>query len=217
MKNHTLIASLGAASLAAAASASFTPHQQFANWYNAVNTAIGTTGGYYDPGTFANWTGTSSTTGTAGYGWEAFTVSVTNGTVAEVSGNLVFTSISSSSVMGVTFTFDRSTAVAPTASEGVYGFGLNISILPSGFDFIGIDANGASVANGPYANGFVGIVGSVTTPPAPTNPPLLNIVFDFQGGSTVTVTGTNYYMVPAPGAVALLGVAGIVGSRRRRA
>jgi hypothetical protein len=215
MKNLSLIASLGAASLVSAASASFTSYSQFANWYSATVTGISSTGGYYDPGTFSNWSGTS-TSGTAGFGWEAFTVTITNGTIANTAGNLVFTSTNTSTVMAVTFTFDRSSGVAPTATQGVYGFGLNVSILPSGSDWIGIDANGASVANGSYPNGFVGIVGTITTPAAPTNPPLTNIQFNFQAGSTVTVTGTNYYMVPAPGAVALLGAAGLVSTRRRR-
>lgn len=215
MKNFSLIATLGAASIVSAASASFTSYTQYNNWYSATLTGISTTGGYYDPGSFANWTG-NSTSGTAGYGWEAFSLTVSNGTVAFTSGNLEFTSTSTSTVMSVVFTFDRSTAVAPTATQGVYGFGLNMSILPSGADWIGIDANGASVANGSYPNGFVGIVGTVTTPAAPTNPPLTNIQFNFQAGSTVTVTGTQYYMVPAPGAVALLGAAGLVSARRRR-
>jgi hypothetical protein len=39
-------------------------------------------------------------------------------------------------------------------------------------------------------------------------------------GSTVSVSGTlsnfSYTAVPAPGALALLGAAGLVGSRRRR-
>jgi MYXO-CTERM domain-containing protein len=40
-----------------------------------------------------------------------------------------------------------------------------------------------------------------------------------SGSSTVNYTMTNfsYGAVPAPGAVALIGVAGLVGSRRRRA
>jgi MYXO-CTERM domain-containing protein len=38
-----------------------------------------------------------------------------------------------------------------------------------------------------------------------------------QPNTTITITDIYYGLVPAPGAVALVGVAGLVGSRRRRA
>jgi hypothetical protein len=37
------------------------------------------------------------------------------------------------------------------------------------------------------------------------------------GGQTVTASVTNFEQIPAPGAIALLGIAGVAGSRRRRA
>ena len=39
----------------------------------------------------------------------------------------------------------------------------------------------------------------------------------FANGSTEVGTVLNFAVVPAPGAIALLGVAGVVGARRRRA
>jgi hypothetical protein len=217
MKNCTIIATLGAAAAVSMANAAVTTYTQFSNttppgWFQAVS---GIAGGYYDPGTFSNWSSTSSTAGSAGFGWEAFTVAVTNGTVAFTTGNLVFTANATGTAMDVLFTFNRSGVGAPTATQGVYAFGINVSFGPSGNVNVGTDVNGVPVGNGAYPNSFVGLVGD--TSGGNTNAPFVTARFTFQGGTTATVTGTQYGIVPAPGALALLGVAGIASARRRRA
>jgi uncharacterized protein (TIGR03382 family) len=222
MKNATLIATLGASTLASVASASVTTYNQYSNtspngWYQDVLAAAGTAqGGYYDPGTFSNWSA-SGTGGTAGYGWEFFTMSIVNGSVIYTGGNLVISNTSSAAETDVTFTFNYSGPGAPTGTQGVYGFGINVLFNPSASTWTGVGVNAASIGNGAYNNGFIGIIASVPGSTDPVGPPVNSVRFSFQGGTTVTITGTQYYIVPAPGAVALLGAAGLVSARRRRA
>jgi hypothetical protein len=216
MKNATLIATLGAATVAGMANAAVTTYTQFSNvtpngWFQD---AALISGAYYDPGTFSNFNTTSNT---GGFGWEFFTVSATNGTIAFTGGNLVFTSTSTSNEMDVLFTFNFAGPNAPTGTNGIYGFGINFSLADPTANFVGIGVNGASVGNGPYGNGFAGVIANISTPPAPVNAPVSSVRFSFQAGSVATVTGTQYAIVPAPGAVALLGAAGLISARRRRA
>jgi hypothetical protein len=51
------------------------------------------------------------------------------------------------------------------------------------------------------------------TPPPSSMSILMN--FDLSPGETVTFN-YNYFVIPTPGAIALLGIAGVVGTRRRR-
>ena len=221
MKNRLLIASLGATAVAGLAHAEVTTYNQFSNvgapigWYQAVVAAQGTYGGYYDPGSFSNWSASGSG-GTAGYGWEFFTMSIVNGTVNYTGGNLEISNTSSTAETDVTFTFNYSGPNPPTGTNGIYGFGINVSFNPTANTWTGIGVNANSIGNGSYNNGFIGVVANITTPANPTNAPISSVRFSFAGGTTVTITGTQYYVVPAPGALALLGAAGLV-SRRRRA
>jgi hypothetical protein len=213
MKNATLIATLGAATVAGMANAAVTTYTQFSNvspngWYQD---ALLISGAYYDPGTFSNF---NTSTNTAGFGWETFTVSVANGTLAYTGGNLEFTSTSSSVEMDVLFSFSGGSN-PPSSPNGIYGFGINFSVAPSTSNWLGIGVNGASVGNGSYGNGFAGVL--ATTSGAPATAPISTVRFSFQAGSVATITGTQYAIVPAPGALALLGAAGIVTTRRRRA
>jgi hypothetical protein len=221
MKNLTLIATLGTAATASVASASVTTYNQFSNagtnpgWYQGVTSAQVTYGGYYDPGTFSNWSA-SGTGGTAGYGWEFFTMSIVNGSVIYTGGNLVISNTSSTAETDVTFTFNYSGPNPPTGTNGIYGFGINLSFAPVSGTAVGVSANAASVSSGTFNNGFIGVVADITAPAAPVNAPIASVRFSFQGGTTVTITGTQYYIVPAPGAIALIGLAGIAAARRRR-
>jgi uncharacterized protein (TIGR03382 family) len=213
MKNASLIATLGAASVAGMASAAVTTYTQFSNvspngWYQD---ALAISGGYYDPGTFSNF---NTTTNSGGFGWETFTVSVTNGTLSFTGGNLEFASSSSSVEMDVLFSFSGGTN-PPVSPNGIYGFGINFSVAPTTSNWIGVGVNGASVGNGSYGNGFVGVI--ATTSGAPATAPIQTVRFSFQSGSTATITGTQYAIVPTPGALALLGAAGLATARRRRA
>ena len=212
MKNATLIATLSTASIAGMASAAVTTYNQYSStspngWYQD---ALAISGGYYDPGTFSNF---NTTTNSGGFGWETFTVSVTNGTLAFTGGNLVFTATGSGVEMDVLFSFSGG-SLPPVSPNGIYGFGINFSVAPTASNWIGVGVNGASVGNGAYGNGFVGVI--ATTSGAPVTGPITTTRFSFQSGSVVTVTGTQYAIVPAPGALALLGAAGLATARRRR-
>jgi hypothetical protein len=90
-----------------------------------------------------------------------------------------------------------------------------------------LSGGGASfnlAANGTPFNGvgpFTTFLGWVADQPAnagsPPNAPVKTFTLGVSAGTTVTITSFGFAIVPAPGAVALLGVAGLVGSRRRRA
>jgi hypothetical protein len=208
-----------AAFIVVGAHGSVTTYAQFSNtspqgWFQA---ATGIAGGYYDPGSFANWSSSSSTAGTAGYGWEFFTVTVANGTVSAVAGNLVFSSTASLNAMDVLFSFNYSGPLPPTGTQGIYGFGIDFTVNPASATAVGVVVNGAPVSAGAFANAFVGVIATTSSPPSPVNGPIQSVRFSFEAGSVVTVTGTQYAIVPGPATFALLGAStAILQGRRRR-
>jgi hypothetical protein len=200
---------------AGAASGAVNTYTQFSGtspngWYQD---SLAISGAYYDPGTFSNF---NTTTNTGGFGWETFTVSVANGTLSYVGGSLLFASTAADVQMDVLFTFSGGSN-PPVGSNGIYGFGIDYGLTPLTSNWVGIGVNGASVSAGQFANGFAGVIANTTSPAAPVNGPIFTARFSFQSGTTVTITGTQYAIVPGPGSAALLAAcAGLMRGRRRR-
>jgi len=93
--------------------------------------------------------------------------------------------------------------------------GTNWSAVTAGDQSYSADANSTTVSNPPSS-----ISKSVTISAAVANGSTLYLRWTYTGvGGSTNAQGLgidNFSLVPAPGALALLGVAGIVGARRRR-
>ncbi len=152
---------------------------------------------------------------TGGHGWGAFTASPGNGSTALVADTIapmmiISTGSGTTNNNVVTFTFSSSAGSAPNTGL----FGLFFSFNTSGVSAMTVTAvNGGtnSTSFNPGANpAFIGIWES-------NFDAIQSVSFDLAPGSTLEITQIEYGLVPTPGALALVGVAGLVGSRRRRA
>ena len=211
----TLIAPLAAAALVSAANAAVSSFSSVGSWQTAATAA----GGYTDPGTFSGATG-SGGTWTFGAGWETLSTTMSSASGSgsiNITGSTMTITASSTAATTVTFTFS-SPQLPPYISggNGVYGVYFSFSSLSNGN--VGMEANGVSVNGvGPYTN-FIGMVINTTDSPTGTAlAPFQSVALTFAAGSTATVDGMAFQVVPAPGALALVGAAGLVGARRRRA
>jgi len=79
--------------------------------------------------------------------------------------------------------------------------GVNVNAGPFGSSLIGPESFGTPIPSQPY--------GAINTDMA------IRYEFSLTAGDSVSLAG-SFVAVPAPGAVALLGIAGLVGRRRRR-
>ena len=108
----------------------------------------------------------------------------------------------------VTFTFP-SAASFPVRGFGFYytgGAGAPFTVFTS---INGINQSQQTILNA--SNQFLGFYADDV---ADAN--ISSITLVVSSGNGFTMTGSAFALVPAPGAVALLGVAGLVGTRRRR-
>ena len=216
MKN--LIAISAAALTAASASAGVTATNNNGTWTTAFQTIYPSADFYVD--TLSNAT-VSGATVVGGHGWGAYTVTSTNTTsVLTISG--------SGSAKSIVATPD------PISNDNYINFNFaNSSGFAGGMYAIGIYFTVTSIANDPPAPLATAVFGNNTGATwnsfvvAPgvnfigfysnSNDRVIDVTLMFGNGAVITVTDLEYGLVPAPGAVALVGVAGLVGSRRRRA
>jgi hypothetical protein len=84
------------------------------------------------------------------------------------------------------------------------------SLFPAGSQL----AASSNPGGGSSTNSWSGNVPLTPFAPPPGSMSIL-MTFDLTPGETVTFN-YNYFVIPAPGALALLGLAGVVGGRRRR-
>lgn len=84
------------------------------------------------------------------------------------------------------------------------------SLFPAGFAL----AASSNPGGGSSTNSASGTVPVTAYTPPPTSMSIL-MTFDLTPGDRVTFN-YNYFVIPSPGALALLGLAGVVGGRRRR-
>jgi hypothetical protein len=203
MKNTTLaISALVALSAVQGASAAVAVFTNFGVWDNAVS-ANGQTVAVeaFDlltPGSSTSFTG--SPLPASGITWTA--TAPTNGVVAD--GSTVRTAAATDALV-----FD----FAP----GVQGIGGNIytSILGQGKGFAFIEvtlADGVSYfGNSDNAQMFIGFYSDTTSIAK-----LTITVYQVVGAPSYATVNNLYFAVPAPGALALLAAAGLVGVRNRR-
>lgn len=141
---------------------------------------------------------------TGGSGWNAFTASATGGIYA-IPG-MVSTNFSDSSLT-INFTSGQVYGVG----ANVYNTDVNFNVLSNTLVEVSLGDGKSYVATSSATN-FIGIVNSTA--------PITSITLRPLGTSTpaqfITISNMVVSTIPAPGAMALLGAAGLVGSRRRR-
>ncbi len=219
-----LIAISAVALTTAAANASIVKTNDNTTWTNGLMTTYAGETFYVD--TLHNAVvngGGSSVTG--GHGWGAYTLtSTTTTSTFSLTGSGAGTSIvatpsPSSNDNYINFNF----ASTGNATAGLYGIGIYFEVTniaadapaPNVTAFFSSDSNAWTTpfTVSPGAN-FIGFYST-------NNQWLQNLSLAFGNvggtGAIITVTALELGLVPAPGAIALVGVAGLVGSRRRRA
>ena len=215
MRNKTLISSMVAVAVAGSASAgiagmtfdSFTAVQSETNTpsdgINAINWATPASSQpiFGESGTriaYAYNNGSGTSTSSVGGGTATFT---TTGSGGQIAG--LYYSGDSQDLTGYTFSFYLNSNVA---TDGQYGFFFDLESAGGGYSpnvlnytVAGVYTVDLSTLNGVDLTAITTIaIGIYTSTP---------------GSATVS----NFTYTPAPGALALLGVAGLAGARRRRA
>jgi hypothetical protein len=208
--NRTSITGLTAIATAivtSTSSAAITPYSSYSLWESA---AVGIGGGYVIPGAgtgagglygWANGVNGTTTSGTVdadGFWYAGISYAGTGLTAATSAGTLTITG---SGVTTVTFTLD------PTAVSA-FGFFVN-SVSPT--TNVSFQVNGSAsptYSATPAPGGFIGLVNTAGA--------ITSVTLSVSDGQTITLSGAAFYLVPTPGAVALLGAAGLVSTRRRR-
>ena len=214
MRNKTLISSMVAAAVAVAGSAnaavafdSFTVAQSESNlpgpipginWANPASSQpiFGASG---TRAAFAyNYGGAGSTTSSVSGGTATFTTTTAGG-----AGAGLYYSGDAQDLTGYTFSFYLNSTVA---TGGGYGFFFELESFGGGYSTNEVNYTGA----GTYTVDLSTVKGVDLTAITSVT---LSIYTDSAGSATVS----NFTYTPAPGALALLGVAGLAGARRRRA
>jgi hypothetical protein len=222
MKN--LIAISAAALTAATASAGYTNIVSLADWTTQgsnTGTQFPAGPGYAVQSIYTDTLHNASYSGgtvSGGHGLGVFTLSGNANTTVGASGSLDNTNIFGTNAGGtpfsMTFTFSAGGGPSPANFLGGVGFAYTISPGQSMSVTVNYAGGNASTGNFPASGSgslFVGVWTSGGTA-------VQSVVFSAgQPNTTITITDIYYGLVPAPGAVALVGVAGLVGSRRRRA
>ncbi len=213
MRNTFLIATTAGLGLTAAASAAYTVTNNFTTWSTAM-TSLPVT--YTDPGSISNLTGSGSNW-SGGDGWEAFTLTAFNGAAPAVTTFGTAPAVLSVSINGSTVvpytTFEinfvgNEVFWGPTGTSGIFGVSFNMTYTGSG---LAVSVNGGVYQSLAASNGTVAIAANSTA-----SGRIDSLLFSLGSGESATITGFTVGVIPAPGAVALLGVAGLVGGRRRR-
>lgn len=219
MSKTTILSSalLGAALTASTASAALQTTGTLASWLSGAS-GNGIASSWILPSNAPNgnydWTGNvsssssiSATIGDDGFYYAGITVSGSG--LSAVGGNVLQISGSGGPVT-VTFTFNANVVGA--------GFLVSSASPPTSVTVFnnGLVGTSSAIAIDPALNGGgtgVGFFGVWAQSGADT---FTSISVTLNSGQTIALSGAYLQLVPAPGAVALLGVAGMVGSRRRR-
>ena len=217
MKN--LIAISAVALTAASANAAVVATDDNAVWTTGFAALYTNETFYVDTLNNATMSGSSVT---GGHGWGQYTVTSTNVTSAlSITGtgagtNIVSTPLAVGNDNYINFNFANSSGPA----GGLYGIGIyfTIDINPSDPPAPLVTATFAGSGNSNTWDTFVvdpgvNFIGFYSSNSAR----IVNLSLQFGSDVVITVQALELGLVPAPGAVALLGAAGLVGSRRRRA
>ena len=217
MKN--LIAISAVALTAASASAAVVATDNNATWVTGFQNLY-TSGGFWVD-TLGNAT-VSGATVVGGHGWGEYVVTSTNTTSAlTVTGagaarSIVATPDPITNDNYINFNFTGASGQA----GGMYGIGIYFTVSAAAsdppaplvlatFDGSGNTNSWNTFVVAPGVN-FIGFYSDNAEE-------IVDLTLMFGNGTIITVTDLEYGLVPAPGAIALVGVAGLVGSRRRRA
>jgi hypothetical protein len=211
MKN--LIAISAVALTTGAAHAGVVATTAFTTWQTGFQTTYTNETFYTD--TLNNAVSTGSQV-TGGHGWGVYTA----------------TSVSTTSTFSLSGSGSGTSIVAtptPSTNDNVVNFNFadSGSMYAIAFTFSTSNANVQAlqprvtayfVTESGFLNSFVvtpsfNFVGFYST----SSEKITNVEFSFDSGAVLTFTDIELGLVPAPGAVALVGVAGLIGSRRRRA
>jgi hypothetical protein len=220
MKNLTPIAALAALSTAALASASVSVVS--GGTYNQWTAAApGTIHGVpvanftFNTDDLNNASNATATTVTGGYGWGSYLASGTGGSVVQAQNVGGAREIFTGAGDDVNFSFNYGTGMIIPANRGIYGMFIEFTTVPtSGVSLTITWDNGGTYSFSAPTSGTISIwktdgtnITSVSFAPNANT----------SGSQSIVIEEISFAFVPAPGAVALVGVAGLVGSRRRRA
>jgi hypothetical protein len=180
-------------------------------WANSWVIPSNAPNGSYDWNGNVNSSTTSGTVADDGFYYAGISFSGT-GLVGTTNGSSLSIVATSSAPVTVTFTFDARVKAA----------GFLVSLASPALQitmFVNGDATTPHVmAIDPAANGggtglgFLGAMADATG----SETSISTLTLTINAGQTVALSGAYLQLVPAPGALALLGAAGIVGGRRRR-
>jgi hypothetical protein len=224
MKN--LIAISAVALTAASANAAIVAETNQANWTNGFQTTYVNSTFYVD--TLGNATvGGGGASVTGGHGWGVYTLTaVATTSTFSLTGtgsgtSIVATPTPPTNENIINFAFANNTWGAPNTglmAIGIYFTVTNIladGSAPNVTATFSVGSGAVSgTANFTTGNNFVGFYSTA-------NELVSQVQLQFGNtggtGAIITITDIELGLVPAPGAIALVGVAGLVGSRRRRA
>jgi hypothetical protein len=209
-----IIAAAAATTLAAtAANAGVTTYSNIGSWTSAGQAVISASG----PGYFFGSDITGDPTPLA------FSASTTSATAGTIDGGGFYyggasyaaTGTGTVSGSGSSFTFSagaNTSTLVITVNANIWGFALQYTTTAgAGELFMQGSNNAPPLGQSEITIGtWMGVVNTAAT--------INQIVISLNGGDTLTITGAQYLAIPAPGAAALAGLAGVVCvSRRRRA
>jgi hypothetical protein len=218
MKNLNLVMTAGAlmASTTALASVSVVSGGTYGQWTAAAPATIhGVPVANYTFNTddLNNAVNATATTVTGGYGWGSYLANGTGTVQAQNVGGAreIFTNAGGS----VLFTFNYGTNMVIPANEGIYGMFVTFTTVPTTGVSLTVEwDNGGTYSFAAPTSGTIAIWKSTGTN-------ITSVSFapnaNTSGSQSIVIESISFAFVPAPGAVALVGVAGLVGSRRRRA
>jgi hypothetical protein len=211
MKTQISIAAV-TLTMAASANAAFQATTSFSTWQSSAvgGTAPIVTGDLL----YGTGSGASASAGTWGL---QFTVASDTLNMSSTASTVTVGN-STGGLQTLTFTFPSA------ATFAVRGFGFTYTGGAGSPFTIGLAVNGNVLPNQTIQTGtgnFIGVYQDTASdltvaPNLNPGPSITSITMWVSSGNGFTITGSSFNLVPAPGAVALLGVAGLVGSRRRR-
>lgn len=200
----TQIAIAAALSVAGSASAAFQVTSSFATF--SANVAGQTNPIVFGDLLYATGSGNNAQAGSGGL---SFNANSSTGNMSSAGGNTVTVgNYAGAGVQVVTISFPGA-GTFPVRGFGIYytgGTGSPFTVFAS---INGANNSVQTVATG--SNNFLGFYQDSNV-----GLDITNVQLVFSTGNGLTITGSAFALVPAPGAMALLGVASLVSTRRRR-